>query len=351
MNDLTNDPMHGSSHAADLVETSDESLLLQAPVVTVLMITYNHGPYLAEAIEGVVNQVCSFPFELIIGEDRSTDNTLEVALAYQKRYPHLIRVIHSSKNVGMNANSLRIFHRARGEYVAYCEGDDYWCDMQKLEKQVEIMQANPQIGIVHTDWVRAYLQDGKWVHDMSRSVHHRVAEKYLQGNLHATWHYPKILRTCTNLTRKKIMEEWYASGILKPNYLPSDSVMSSWITSKYEVGYVPSVAAVYRTSPNSALRSGARARVEFYRSCLEFDTDARQFFTGTPYQDGYRWDSTAGLLLWGLKAQDFQAAKQAIADFYRHFGVAGFIATGLKTIAMRIPTLRRQIRHIPGRQL
>ena len=92
----------------DVIETSDPVLLVKDPRVSVLMITYNHADYLAEAIEGVVQQKCGFPFELIIGEDASTDATRQVALDYQKRYPEVVRVVHSAANVGMNANSLRI---------------------------------------------------------------------------------------------------------------------------------------------------------------------------------------------------------------------------------------------------
>jgi len=69
-------------------------------MVSVEMITYNHGPYLAEAIEGVIAQKTDFPIELVIGEDCSTDNTRDIALDYQRRYPHLIRVIYSDRNVG-----------------------------------------------------------------------------------------------------------------------------------------------------------------------------------------------------------------------------------------------------------
>ena len=97
----------------DTQETSDASQLTPNPLVSVLMITYNHAEYLAEAIESVVRQACVFPFELLIAEDASNDATRQIALEYQKRYPHIIRVVYSQNNVGMNANSWRIFAKAR----------------------------------------------------------------------------------------------------------------------------------------------------------------------------------------------------------------------------------------------
>lgn len=340
--------MFALCEADDLVEVSDKNLLPQVPVVSVLMITYNHGPYLAEAIEGVVNQVCSFPFELIIGEDSSTDNTREVALAYQKRYPHLIRVVHSARNVGMSANSLRIFRRAKGKYVAYCEGDDFWCDQEKLAKQVTLMEYSPEIGIVHTDWTRANFVQGKWKYDLHRSVHSRVAKKYLEGNLYNNWHFPKILRTCTNLLRKEIMSAWYESGLLDMKYPFGDAVLSSWVTSRYKVGYIPAVTAVYRVSPNSALRSGSAARVAFYKASLDFDTVARKFFADTGYQDGYRWEAASSLVLWGARAGDWQAVRHGFIDFFKYFTLISFFCETFKAIVMRLPTLKRQVRYIPN---
>lgn len=330
-------------------ETSDMSQLAQTPLVSVLMITYNHAEYLADAIEGVVQQACNFPFELLIGEDASKDETLQIALEYQKRYPHIIRVVHSETNVGMNINSWRIFTKARGKYVAYCEGDDFWCAPDKLALQVAQMESNEKIGIVHSDWTRAYKKKDQWIYDYAKSVHRRVAPKYLEGDLFKTWHYPKILRTCTILLRKNTMAEWYASGLMNEKYHFGDSVLSAWITARAQVGYIPAVTAVYRVSPNSALRSGAKARVSLYRSALEFDTNARSFFgSKVDYHDGYRWDSAAGLLLWSLRARDWPTARTALLDFKKHFTLSRFITTGYQTIAMRLPTLQRQPRRIPG---
>lgn len=332
----------------DTQEASDMSRLVPNPLVSVLMITYNHAEYLAEAIEGIIRQTCNFPFELLIGEDASKDATRQIALEYQKRYPHIIRVVYSENNVGMNANSWRIFTKARGKYVAYCEGDDFWCAPDKLARQVALMENDENIGIVHSDWTRARKQYGKWAHDYSKSVHRRVAQKYLQGDLFKTWHYPKILRTCTILLRKSTLAEWYTSGLMDEKYHFGDSVLSAWITARARVGYLPAVTAVYRVGPNSALRSGVNARVAFYKSALEFDTAARAFFNErADYQGGYRWDAAAGLLLWGVRARDWPAISTALLDFRQHFTLIGFMATGLQTIAMRLPTLRRQTREIP----
>ena len=329
----------------DVHEESDPLLLVKAPRVSVLMITYNHADYLAEAIEGVVGQECDFPFELIIGEDASGDSTRQVALEYQKRYPEIVRVVFSAANVGMNANSLRIFARARGDYVAYCEGDDFWCARDKLARQVALLESDSGMGIVHADWTRATLEDGIWKHDEQASVHRRVPARFLEGHLFRTWHFPRLLRTCTILLRTRTMQEWYRSGLMDDRYLFGDGVLSAWVTSRWKVGYIPTVMAVYRVSPNSALRSGASSRVAFYKSALRFDTAARTFFAGNPgYPPGYRWESAVGLLLWALRAGDFQSARDALRDLGAHFSPVGFVTTGWQALAMRIPSFRRRHR-------
>jgi glycosyltransferase involved in cell wall biosynthesis len=123
-------------------EISQADLLPVTPVVSVLMTTYNHEYFLAQAIEGVVKQVTDFPFELIIGEDCSTDNTRQLALSYQRQYPHLIRVLYPDKNMGSKENLVSVLSHCRGEFIAICEGDDYWVDAEKLQKQVGFLRAN-----------------------------------------------------------------------------------------------------------------------------------------------------------------------------------------------------------------
>ena len=133
------------------IETSNEEKLCKHPVVSVHMMTYNHEPYIRQAIEGVMMQKTDFEFELVIGEDASTDKTREICFEYQKKYPDKIRVLWWYENLikvkhpaGGNAN--RTLAHCRGEFIAYCEGDDYWIDPLKLQKQVDVMRRFPSVG-------------------------------------------------------------------------------------------------------------------------------------------------------------------------------------------------------------
>ena len=129
-------------------EISYPAVMSKEPLVSVKMSTYNHKPYIAQAIEGVVMQETSFPFELIIGEDCSTDGTREIVMEYQKRHPEITRVITSEHNVGMRRNGLRMSKACRGKYIAWCEGDDYWTHQKKLQKQVDILESQPEVVMV-----------------------------------------------------------------------------------------------------------------------------------------------------------------------------------------------------------
>jgi glycosyltransferase involved in cell wall biosynthesis len=112
------------------------------PMVTVRTSTYQHGPFIQDCIEGVLMQKTNFPIEFIIGEDFSTDGTRDIVFEYAKRYPDIIRVITADYNVGSKANGRRCIQASRGKYMALCEGDDYWTDPLKLQKQVDFLEVN-----------------------------------------------------------------------------------------------------------------------------------------------------------------------------------------------------------------
>ncbi|MFQ2855444.1 glycosyltransferase family 2 protein [Aeromonas caviae] len=115
--------------------------------VSVCCITYKQEQYIAQAIESFLVQKTTFPFEIVIGEDCGGDGTLPIIYEYQKRYPTLIRVITSEQNVGANANLLRVFNAAQGDYIAVCEGDDYWIDENKLEGHVDFLDKNKSVAL------------------------------------------------------------------------------------------------------------------------------------------------------------------------------------------------------------
>lgn len=123
----------------------------QKPLVSVHLLTYNHAKFIAQSIESVVNQKTTFPFEIVIGDDHSTDGTSQIVDQYAEKYPELIKVVRGKTNGGPQPNSIRILENSQGKYMAALEGDDYWIDPLKLQKQTDFMEQNPDFAICFTN--------------------------------------------------------------------------------------------------------------------------------------------------------------------------------------------------------
>jgi len=120
-------------------------------IVSVCMITYNHEKYIREAIESVIHQKTDFDFELVIGEDFSTDNTKRICQVYSEKHPQCIRLLNSEKNLGVIPNFIRTLKSCSGKYIAICEGDDYWINPFKLQKQVDFLENNTNYSLCFHD--------------------------------------------------------------------------------------------------------------------------------------------------------------------------------------------------------
>lgn len=121
------------------------------PLVSICCITYNHENYIRDCIEGFLMQKTSFPFEVIIHDDASTDNTAQIIKEYADQNPGLFVTILQTENQwskgGGSIFARFVFPRARGKYIALCEGDDYWTDPLKLQKQVDFLEKNPDCSL------------------------------------------------------------------------------------------------------------------------------------------------------------------------------------------------------------
>ena len=118
------------------------------PDVSIAMLAFNHEKYIVDAIESVLMQRTSYTYKIIIAEDFSTDNTREIVLDYQKKYPKKIKLILQDKNVGANQNNVDLLTNLEGIYIAALEGDDYWTDPLKLQKQIDFLENNLEYNLV-----------------------------------------------------------------------------------------------------------------------------------------------------------------------------------------------------------
>jgi len=116
------------------------------PKVSVLMITYNHEAFIGQAVESALNQETDFSYEIVVGEDKSTDGTREILLGYEARYPEKIHLVLHETNLGQGgkANFAETLWECRGQYIALLEGDDYWISPYKLRKQVDFLETHAE---------------------------------------------------------------------------------------------------------------------------------------------------------------------------------------------------------------
>src|SRR3972149_8846841 len=120
------------------------------PLVSVCCITYNHEAYIRNSIEGFLMQITTFPIEIIIHDDASIDNTSDIIREYEIKYPEIIKAIYQTENQwskGIKPSPTYVWPRARGKYIALCEGDDYWTDPHKLQKQVDFMENHQEYSL------------------------------------------------------------------------------------------------------------------------------------------------------------------------------------------------------------
>jgi glycosyltransferase involved in cell wall biosynthesis len=229
------------------------------PLVSVEMITYNHAPFIAQAIEGVLQQKTTFPFELIIGEDCSTDGTRDIVFEYQKNHSDIIRVITSDKNVGALTNFMRTMNAGRGKYIAFCEGDDYWHHPEKLQKQVDYLEGHPECGLVYTSY----------------DIYHVSAKKRIKDFIkHRKWEMPKDptisdivegkggmshgILTCTIMIQRILYDQIVESDpYLHQNkqFLMGDTQLWAEIAMKASLHYIPESMATHNITDESVTRS------------------------------------------------------------------------------------------------
>lgn len=159
MNDKTTIALEANEK--NFIEIGDSSRLVAKPLVSVAMITYNHEEYIEEAINSVLMQETDFDVELIISNDNSPDQTDTIIQRILKEHPksHWIKYIKHEKNIGMMPNLNDNFQRCLGKYIAICEGDDYWTDPQKLQKQIDFLENNPEYVITYSD-IQAFDSNG-----------------------------------------------------------------------------------------------------------------------------------------------------------------------------------------------
>lgn len=206
--------------------------------VSVIMITYGHEKYIKQAIEGVIMQKTNFPFELLIANDCSPDNTDAIVKNTINNLSHKehIHYFRHEKNIGMQNNFLFLYDRAKGNYIALCEGDDYWIDEYKLQKQVDFLENNKECSF---SFHLAY----KMLNDLP--VNH-LTEIYPVGINKKILSKREYLRLSTTATCSLVFRNIKLDSIRKMLHSQADFILYCTLLEVGNAGFINEVMAVYR---------------------------------------------------------------------------------------------------------
>lgn len=214
------------------------------PLVSICCITYNHERFISQCLDGFLTQNVDFLFEIVISDDCSTDNTKKIIDTYISKYPAIFKDVSPSKNLGSTKNFYHVLEKASGKYIAYCEGDDYWIDENKLQMQVDFLETNPEYGICYTK-AKQYIQSKQKFNKKSVGDAFDGFEDLLKNG--------NPIPTLTAVYRKDLLDK-YQKEIQPGNkgWLMGDYPMWLYFSHETKVKFFDEVTAVYRVLENSA---------------------------------------------------------------------------------------------------
>ena len=236
------------------------------PLVSVLILTYNHEKFIAQAIESVLAQRVNFNLEILIGNDCSTDATGKIVNDYALKHKELIKVFTPSQNLGALKNEKLLFDNASGKYICFLEGDDFWTDEFKLQKQVDFLEANVDCGLTHGDVNHYYENTGITEYRVNKLNSFKVPEGFIFNELMKP--EPFFIKTATVCFRKELISIHFDYELaIRENWVLTDWPL--WLVIAYhsKVHYFDEVFATYRLLNESASRTvSPEKKYNFHKS-------------------------------------------------------------------------------------
>ena len=236
-----------------MIEITQEQIMQnwngEIPLVSISCITYNHEPYIVQALNGFLMQKTSFPFEVLVHDDASTDRTADIIREYEKKIPKLIKPIYQKENQYSkgftSVTATWNVPRAQGKYIALCEGDDYWIDENKLQMQVDFLEKNPEYTMCFHNAIEHY-EDGSVPDKEFSQVENR---DYSGIEFFKHW----IVPTASVIYKKEITESDFYKKIKEDrNLIFSDTPLFLTSTKYGRVRGFSNTMVVYRRQINGA---------------------------------------------------------------------------------------------------
>ena len=224
-------------------------------MVSIVCATYNHVNYIRQCLDSFLMQKTNSAYEILIHDDASTDGTSDIIKEYEKEYPNIIKPIYQVENQyskGLSPTMVYNFPRAKGKYIAMCEGDDYWTDPLKLQKQVDILENDDAYGCVYT----GYKTVDKNSIDcyFAPSMHHQL--RSFTGDIFSSLIYGNFPQTLTILFRRSLLDI-----LLLPPVEVDYSLFMKCALQK-DFYFIPSITGAYRINPNGMIQTGDFFRLD-----------------------------------------------------------------------------------------
>ena len=268
-------------------------------MISVVVVTYNQAGTIGRTLNSILMQRCHVPFEIVIGEDCSTDNTRDICQIYAKQYPNIIRLICNERNKGIVDNYYDCLLACRGKYIADCAGDDFWTDAQKLEKEVTVMEAHPEVSMVITNW--------QYFDEQTRRTKPSQQQRYApitpgQDLLKAiiTQQNMSVFHLCTALYRTDIFRKTYEKDtdlFRNKTYVSEDMQIAFTMALNGDIAYLPYVTLNYSlgsgsvsnvTDSEKAFRFVSRSTELICYLANKHDLDIQDFMTQRIFELGWQ---------------------------------------------------------------
>ena len=274
------------------------------PIISVAMVVYNHEKYLDHALQSIFEQKISVPFEVVIGEDCSQDSSREIIDQWKNRYPEIIKPLYREHNIGMVKNVNEVIFSCQGEYVAWLEGDDYWTDKEKLQKQLFFLQNHREayIGVLHNAQVVdaderpcPQHQNNYPIRKEQDFVWKDFQKGYMPGQT-ATFFYRNIF-TDMDEQEKALFWNCHANG---------DSSIICVLLLYGKLKIMPDVMSAYRLVASGAsnwhsIAAGKNYSLVYYQKILDLEKLSESLLGRKKELNGWRYRSFASALLQAYK--------------------------------------------------
>ncbi len=238
-------------------------------LVSICCTAYNHEPYIRQCLDGFVMQKTDFVFEVLVHDDASTDNTANIIREYEQKYPDIIKPVYQTENQyskGVRIHDIYFYPQAKGKYIALCEGDDYWTDPSKLQKQIDFLEANPEYGMCYTQSLNYYEEEKKMTCKPWGGPNETIYE-FIKSN---------TVPTLTAVLHLELINKYHQKIPLESKkWSMGDYPMWLWFSYNSKIKFINQPTGVYRILKDSASHPLALdKKIKFIKDFI----DIKRFF-------------------------------------------------------------------------